>query len=144
MTSASRILFAILGMSTLVLLGQQQAPPKPAPEMQKLLDTLAGSWVIAESYEPSEWAPKGGTGRGHEAISPGQPRAGIDIAGHHRIQRHAPGGGIDETDAKDAPRPQWLQQRPDPAAVAGEQVFDGVQVRNCKAARSVIRACASI
>jgi len=71
MTSASRILFAILGMSTLVLLGQQQAPPKPAPEMQKLLDTLAGSWVITESYEPSEWAPKGGTGRGRETFRAG-------------------------------------------------------------------------
>src|SRR6476646_6327760 len=45
--------------------------PRPSPEIQSLTKALAGNWSIAEKYEPDEWTPKGGVGRGQEVWRPG-------------------------------------------------------------------------
>lgn len=40
--------------------------PHPAPEMQRLVNSLSGTWSISEQYEPSERMPNGGVGEGEE------------------------------------------------------------------------------
>jgi len=47
------------------------APPAAAPtqamlQMQRLLKKFSGTWSITEDYAPSQWAPKGATGKGEE------------------------------------------------------------------------------
>jgi len=71
MKSRAGIALAVLAMGASVSLAQQETTPKPGPEMRRLIDTLAGTWNISEVYEPSEWAPKGGTGRGQEVFRAG-------------------------------------------------------------------------
>jgi len=44
-----------------------------APEQQRLLDAMAGTWLGEEELYPSPWDPKGGT-----AIGRTQARAGLD------------------------------------------------------------------
>ena len=39
---------------------------QPSPEMQRLVNALSGTWSITEKYEPGEWMPSGGLGRGEE------------------------------------------------------------------------------
>ena len=45
--------------------------PKPAPEMTKLIQKLAGSWTVTEKQEPSPMSPKGGTGKGTAVLIAG-------------------------------------------------------------------------
>ena len=51
--------------------------PKPAPEIERLLQQLQGRWATEEKHEPSEMLPKGGTGTGHEAIRPGPGKMSV-------------------------------------------------------------------
>lgn len=39
---------------------------QPAAEMQSLAKALVGRWSITEKYEPDEWTPNGGAGKGEE------------------------------------------------------------------------------
>jgi hypothetical protein len=34
--------------------------------MRRLVEVFAGSWSLSETYEPSEWMPRGGVGRGQQ------------------------------------------------------------------------------
>ncbi len=45
--------------------------PKPAPEIERVLQQFQGRWTTEEKHEPSEMLPQGGTGKGQEAIRPG-------------------------------------------------------------------------
>ncbi len=51
--------------------------PKPAPEIERLLQQLQGRWTTDEKHEPSEMLPQGGTGKGQEAIRPGPGKMSI-------------------------------------------------------------------
>src|SRR2546422_1059786 len=50
--------------------------PQPSPEMQRLVNSLSGTWSITEKYEPSEWMPGGGIGRGEEVWRASGTRGG--------------------------------------------------------------------
>jgi hypothetical protein len=45
--------------------------PKPAPEIERLLQMFQGRWTTEEKHEPSEMMPQGGTGKGQESVRPG-------------------------------------------------------------------------
>jgi hypothetical protein len=49
-----------------VLLHPHASTAAPAPEIQRLIDRLQGTWSIQEIYEKSEMMPEGGTSRGQE------------------------------------------------------------------------------
>lgn len=40
--------------------------PQPSSEMQKLISTFTGTWLLSETYEPSEGMPSGGVGQGQQ------------------------------------------------------------------------------
>lgn len=69
--------------------GQQsstsQAPamtmPHPAPEMQRLVNALSGTWSISEQYESSERMPNGGVGEGEEVWRSGP--GGLSLIEEH-------------------------------------------------------------
>lgn len=44
---------------------------KPAPQLEKLIRSLAGEWSTDETYEPSEFLPKGGKGHSIDSYRPG-------------------------------------------------------------------------
>lgn len=44
--------------------GSMPPPPKPAPEMTKLIKMMAGTWTVTEKAEPNPMMPKGGSGKG--------------------------------------------------------------------------------
>lgn len=44
--------------------GSMPPPPKPAPEMTKLIKMMSGNWTVTEKAEPSPMMPKGGSGKG--------------------------------------------------------------------------------
>src|SRR5579864_8137205 len=51
---------------------QTPAPcAQPAPQMQRLIETLAGQWSIQQTFEPRAGMPKGGMGQGTEVWRPG-------------------------------------------------------------------------
>jgi len=45
--------------------------PQPAPEMQRLLRALEGTWSNSEKYEPGEGMPNGGIGQGRTVFRAG-------------------------------------------------------------------------
>ena len=45
--------------------------PTPAPEMTKLIKSMAGTWTVAEKHEPNPMMPNGGTGKGTATLTPG-------------------------------------------------------------------------
>ncbi len=47
------------------------AMPQPSPEIQKLEKWLVGRWKVEEKFEPSDFLPKGGEGKGMETIHSG-------------------------------------------------------------------------
>jgi Protein of unknown function (DUF1579) len=84
------VLLAVCGLFCLSLAAQQKAAkpkaakpkaqsmnmampmPKPSPEMMKLTKAIGGNWTVTEKHEPDPMMmPKGGTGHGTAAISPG-------------------------------------------------------------------------
>lgn len=58
--------------------------PSPAPQMQKLLSTLGGTWAITYTLEPTDQLPKGGTGEGREVFRPGPGGASLVEEFHSR------------------------------------------------------------
>lgn len=44
--------------------GSMPPPPKPSPEMTKLIKMMSGNWTVTEKVEPSPMMPKGGSGKG--------------------------------------------------------------------------------
>src|SRR5689334_10746828 len=50
--------------------GQMQMPT-PAPEMTKLIKSMAGTWSITEKHYPNPMMPNGGTGKGTAQLTPG-------------------------------------------------------------------------
>jgi len=52
--------------------GQMTMPmAKPSPEMEKLSKMVVGTWSTTETMEPSQWAPKGATGKGTAVFKKG-------------------------------------------------------------------------
>lgn len=51
--------------------------PKPAPEIERLINQLQGRWTTEEKHEASEMLPQGGTGKGQEQIRPGPGRLSL-------------------------------------------------------------------
>ena len=49
----------------------QMQAPQPAPEMTKLIKSMAGTWTVTEKHLPNPMMPKGGTGKGMAALTPG-------------------------------------------------------------------------
>ncbi len=47
---------------------------KPAPEMEKLIHALAGTWSSIDTYDPSEMMPEGGTAHSRNVFRPGPGR----------------------------------------------------------------------
>jgi hypothetical protein len=45
--------------------------PKPAPEMTRLIKSMAGTWTITEKHMPQPMMPNGGTGKGTATLTPG-------------------------------------------------------------------------
>ena len=58
------------------------AMPKPSPEIQKLQKWLVGRWQVAEKFEPSDFVPKGGEGKGTETIHAGPGNLSL-LANYH-------------------------------------------------------------
>jgi hypothetical protein len=49
----------------------------PAPQMEKLIDALAGEWSTVETYEASDTMPKGGTGHSRDSYRAGPARLSL-------------------------------------------------------------------
>jgi hypothetical protein len=60
---------SFVGMLAVVPAYAADAPPAPAPEMQKL-KWMVGSWSVNETHEKSEWSP-GGKGKGTSVFTLG-------------------------------------------------------------------------
>jgi hypothetical protein len=45
--------------------------PKPAPQMTKMINMMAGTWTLTEKADPNPMMPKGGTGKGTAVLTPG-------------------------------------------------------------------------
>ena len=66
----------LLGIGTLfataeTATSEAQAAPKPAPEMQRLLGALSGTWSITYQHESAGDTPARGTGQGEEVYRAG-------------------------------------------------------------------------
>jgi len=68
----------------------QSGPRQPSPEMQKLLNTFLGTWLVTEEVEASETMPNGGAGQGEEVYRLGPGGASII----EEIHLKEPSGGI--------------------------------------------------
>ena len=77
-----------LGASLLLVLGFAQEhmvqqstaknnAAKPAPQLEKLIRSLAGEWFTEENYEPSDLLPKGGKGHSRDSYRPGPGRLSL-------------------------------------------------------------------
>lgn len=53
--------------------------PKPAPEIERLLQQFQGRWRTEEKHEPSEMLPQGGTAKGQESVRPGPGRMSLIV-----------------------------------------------------------------
>ena len=71
MRNRTRVVLAMAFGFAPFLIARQETVAKPGPEMQRLLRAFEGTWDIRETYEPSEWAPSGGSGRGREVFRAG-------------------------------------------------------------------------
>lgn len=50
--------------SRAVVNAKMPPPPQASPEMTKLIQTMSGTWTVAEKYEQSPMFPTGGSGKG--------------------------------------------------------------------------------
>ena len=55
----------------------QSGPRQPSPEMQKLLNTFLGTWLVTEELEANETMPNGAAGQGEEVYRLGPGGASI-------------------------------------------------------------------
>src|SRR6266404_1091085 len=55
--------------------------PKPAPEMEKLIEMWAGHWTTVEQFEPSAEMPQGKQDKGAESMRPGP--GGLSLIGDY-------------------------------------------------------------
>jgi len=55
--------------------------PKPAPEMEKLIEMWAGHWTTVEQFEPSAEMPQGKQDKGAETMRPGP--GGLSLIGDY-------------------------------------------------------------
>lgn len=86
-------LYVLSGVSVLAVAAEKpasEAAPKPAPEMQRLLQALSGTWSISYRYEPVSDAPSRGTGQGEEIYRAGP--GGLSIQEEFRAVE--PGGEV--------------------------------------------------
>ena len=58
--------------------------PQPSPEIQRLEKWLAGRWKVEEKFEPSDFVPKGGEGKGRETIHSGPGK--LSLIANYRSQ----------------------------------------------------------
>jgi hypothetical protein len=50
---------------------------EPAPQLERLICSLAGEWSTEENYEPSDLLPKGGKGHSTDSYRPGPGRLSL-------------------------------------------------------------------
>jgi hypothetical protein len=55
-----------IGAGSLALLATlgSEAATRPSAQMEQLIKTFEGRWIVRETHVPSEWAPQGATGVG--------------------------------------------------------------------------------
>jgi len=57
-------------------------PPKPDPQMTKLIKMMSGNWTVTEKVEPSPMMPKGGSGKGTAKLVAGPGNMSLMEAYH--------------------------------------------------------------
>ena len=55
----------------------KNAGTRSAPQMEKLIQALAGEWSTEETYGPSDRVPKGGTGHSRDSYRVGPARSSL-------------------------------------------------------------------